>query len=232
MKDVPPPRVHETTPGPAEIKNILDILAEADDWFAQEVGSSDAWHIPGELLNTEQKRKIFRIATRDGLSEACLLAIVNPYIHGIIHGTLRPLPELGITGIVIGLLVLIWPCILLPLFPLRYIQKIRGSITKLICWELVLGRALGLIVGAWVMAACFLRAPMLIETLFPPRYGLITEYLRPLVLKPFLYLQGTYVYLATESLISGLVPIIAIIIFLPRIRQKWEDIQMLVKGIV
>ena len=230
MEDsVPPPRVHESALKPG-IKSILDVLAEVDDWFAKEISSSDAWGMPAELLNLEQKREIFRIAIRDGIWEACLLALVTPFICGIVWGKIRPFPELGSMGMIIGLIILAWPYFLLPLFPLKFIRKIRGSITRLICWELTVGRAVGLILGSWVLAACFLCAPWAAEFLFPP--GSLPGYLSPLLFDPLYYLQGTYSWLAAASLYSGLVPVIAIVTFTPRVQKKWDEIQVLVRGIV
>jgi len=225
----PPPRVHETTVH-VKKKSLLDILAEVDDWYAKEISSPNPWAMPLELLNLDQKREIFRVAIYHGMEEAIFLALVTPFAYGIATGGLTPFAELGATGRLLAFLVLGWPHLLLPVLPLIFIQKIRGNITRLICRELVIARAIGLVTASWLIAMAFLYAPLLrpfIEqglAMFPSLSASLSSSL--------LIIRDSYLWLALSSIFSAAIPFAAVVFVPFKAQKKWEDLQDLLNGII
>lgn len=213
---------------PAKAKSYIDILAEIDDWYIKELTTMDSWNIPEELLNAESRREIRKIAFLYGIKESVLLAMVTPFIYGVLNGWLNPLPEAPSIGKAMAVFVLGWPYVLLCLLPAMFALKVRGTITECLCRNAHVCRGLGLVAGTWSLALTTTTLNHYAPWLFGDKLSL---YFPNLDYTIFYLFPASWFWLIAGGVISAVVPAILAIYFPVRAKSKWQEIQELMRGL-
>ena len=232
MPSEPPPGVHYNIQEPRRLKNLVDILAEIDDWYAKEIASGNPWEIPDELFNFEQKRETIFLSLKHGFGEAMLLALVTPFLYALYIGSLDPLSELNEIGKLIVGFVLGWPYFVLPFFPLIFSSKIRGTVTKILCSNLAYARAIGLILGSLIACILYYYSPVLAEYLAPIKADYWAYYVNSLFTKAVDHLQGSILWLLVGGFFSAMLPVLCVHVYSYRAQTKWKEIEELTRGVI
>lgn len=232
-QDTPPPTIHQTIVQPHRpFKNFIDIWAEMEDWYAKEIASPNPWKIPTEFLNVDQKREITRIALREGFLEASLLALIAPVMYGVFYKGVILLPEGNVIARIIALLFLMWPYLLIPLLPLIFLKKIRGSITYFIARTFAYARAASLIICSIVYSLAFIYIPWLYTIVFPtPIQPTSRFFYEEFILKPFSYLENSYYLLIMIGVASAIFPVFVFSLFIARAQAKADEIRQIIYGV-
>lgn len=233
----PPPTVHQQnihvqTHRP--FKNFVDIWAEIEDWYAKEITTPNPWQLPTEFLNIDQKREIFRIALREGYLEASLIALVAPFLYGVIYENNIMFPEGDNIIRLVAMLMIGWPYIVIPLLPIIFLRKIRGNITFFISRSFALGRAIGLILCSIIYAMIFVYLPYLLSIVFPVPEGdeTFSYFYYRFITTPLSYLENSYHLLISLCVISAVFPVLIYSLYIIKAKQQAELIGRITYGII